>query len=169
MCVCFCVCALTPLGVSSRALNYAYVLIPLPIATTKGFPALPLPKWRDAQTHLLTRHAHTSVGILKQDSVGHELLPMQLHWTVTFLIKAQEIVFILIDSTASVTNRLPVQILRQAGINMGGGDEWLMLCPLLTTATEMPLKTAFNPPLQWSFSVASGSRLHPHWTAPSCE
>lgn len=61
MCVCISVCSLVCirvhtlalLGACSRVLNYTYILIPLPVATTEGFPTFPLWKWRDAHTRSL--------------------------------------------------------------------------------------------------------------------
>lgn len=113
--VCACVC-LAPLGARSRALNYTYVLIPLPVATTKGFPAFPLPKWRDAHTLFLTSsRAHTHTHKLKQNCelelFTHAVTPNGDNPEE----KLQEMVFILIDLSASVTKHLPVRILhRQA-------------------------------------------------------
>lgn len=154
--------ALALTGACSRVLNYTYVLIPLPVATTKGFPAFPLPKWGDAHTHFLTSSVSLSLSLhptLEQDSV--ELAPA-VNLVVTLEIKVQGAVLIL-TGRASVTKQSPVQIIRQS---LSGGNEWLMLCPPFT-ATEMPLREAFNPLHQWSCSFASGYGVHMYWAAPS--
>ena len=116
-----------------------------------------------AFSHIHT-HTHTRVWVLKQDSVELELFT---HAVAPNSDKSprNSIHFnslqCICDQTVASSD--PQTCWR----NLGGGNEWLMLCSLLTTATEMPLKKAFNPLLQWSCSMASGSGLHLYWAASS--
>lgn len=83
--VCIRVHALAPMGGCSRVLNYTYSLIPLIVATMKGFPAFPLLKWRDVANRLI-RYISLKHAREQQDNVKPKIPAFQ---TVLFILRGR--------------------------------------------------------------------------------